>query len=117
MKVVFNVLAAVFLVLFLYAVYVQNNDPDAMLWYLMYGVAAVASILFLIDKLPFAVAVALFVGYLVGVFMVWPEQFEGVSIGAGDITNIERGREALGLLIVAGVMLVYALGVKYIPKL
>ncbi|PHQ62197.1 MAG: hypothetical protein COC08_01665 [Maribacter sp.] len=117
MKVVFKILAAVFLVLFLYAVYVQNNDPDAMLWYLIYGVAALASILFLSGKLPFAIAVILFASYLIGVFMVWPEQFEGVTIGEGDIVNVERGREALGLLIVSAVMLVYALGVKCVRKL
>ena len=40
---------------------------------------------------------------------IYPEKFEGFEIGAGDIKNIEEGREAYGLLIIAIVMLLLAL--------
>ena len=38
----------------------------------------------------------------------WPEKFEGFTIGEGDIVNIERGREAFGVLIAALLMGIYA---------
>jgi hypothetical protein len=31
----------------------------------------------------------------------WPDVFEGVTIGGGDIVNIERGRESLGMAVTA----------------
>lgn len=117
MKSFFKIFAAVFTILFLYAVVVQYNDPDAVKWYFIYGVAVLVSILFLFDKLPFMVVALLCIGYLIGSFIAWPEQFEGVTIGAGDIVNIEEGREALGLLIVSAVMLTYALRIKFLRRL
>jgi hypothetical protein len=47
---------------------------------------------------------------------VWPEKFEGFNIGEGDIVNIEKGREAFGLLIIAVVLLVYALRIRYMRR-
>lgn len=117
MQTFFKLLSVVFAILFLWAAYVQYNDPDALLWYMVYGLAALASLLFYLKKLNFMVALILFVGYLIGAYVVWPIKFEGVSIGEGDITNIERGREALGLLIMSGVMLVYVLRIRYIRRL
>jgi len=112
MKAILKILAVIFTALFVYAIYVQTNDPDPMLWYVIYGVAALASLLFILDKLPYILAVVLFLGYVVACAMMWPEQFEGVAIGEGDIKNIEEGREALGMLITAGIMLIYALNLK-----
>jgi len=112
MKAIFKLLAVVFLGMFIYAIYVQLNDPDATLWYAIYGVAALASILFIMNKLPFSIAVILFLGYIIGCALFWPEQYEGLSLGEGDIKNIEEGREAVGLLITAGIMMIYAFGVK-----
>lgn len=112
MKTLFNGIAILFSILFAYAAIVQYNDPDAYLWFAIYGLAILASILFLVKKLSFLTAIILAVLYLAGTFMLWPEKFEGVEIGQGDIVNIERAREALGLLIVAVVMLVYALAVR-----
>lgn len=116
MKTFFKILAIFFSGVFLWAAYVQYNDPDAWLWYAIYGLAALASILFLLGKLRYWMAASLVVIYLFGAFFIWPENFQGVSIGEGDIVNIERGREALGLLIVSGVMLLYALRIKYVGK-
>lgn len=53
---------------------------------------------------------------MLALFFLWPEKFEGITIGNGDIVNIERGRESLGLLIVAIVMLIYALRLRLANK-
>jgi hypothetical protein len=104
-----KILGVVFAILFAWAAYVQNNDPDAMRWYAIYGMAALASLLFALNQLKLTWAVFLCVFYLGFAIYSWPEKFEGVTIGEGDIVNIERGREALGLLVAAVVMAIYSL--------
>ena len=112
MKIFFTTLGIIFSVLFIWAAILQHNDPDALQWYAIYGFAALASLLFAFRKLNFLVAVLLCLAYLIGGILSWPETFEGFEIGAGDIVNIERGREACGLLIVSAVFLVYALRIR-----
>ncbi len=96
-------------ILFVIAAIVQYNDPDAALWYFIYGIAALASILFYLNRLHFALALVLGIAYIIGAIFLWPEKWEGLSIGEGNIDNIERGREALGLLITGLIMFMYAL--------
>ncbi len=112
MNIFLKILAYLFTGLFAYAAIVQYNDPDATKWYFIYGVAALASLLFALNKLKAYWAIVLSVFYLVLAIYTWPEKFEGVSIGEGDIVNIESGREALGLLIAAIMMGIYALVLK-----
>ena len=100
MKSLFKILALVFTILFIYAAAVQYNDPDAFIWYIIYGIAALASVLFFLGKLNYNLAALLCVVYLIATLWNWPDQFEGVTIGEGDIDNIEKGREALGTLII-----------------
>lgn len=99
-------------VLFIAAAYVQWNDPDATLWYFIYGIAALASIFYYLGKLNFILALLLGVLYLVGCVMLWPEKWEGVTVGEGDIENVERARESLGLLITSIVMFIYAIRIR-----
>lgn len=116
MKLIFKIFALLFALLFLLAAFVQWNDPDAFLWYFVYGIPALASLLFLFGRLSQGLAFILSIGYLVGMVFAWPEKFEGFNIGEGDIVNIEKGREAFGLLIIALVLLVYALRIRYIRR-
>ncbi len=116
MKIFFKIIAVTFTILFVWAAVLQNNDPDALLWYAIYGVAALGSLLFVFGRLHLVAAALFCVVYLIGGFLSWPETFEGFEIGAGDIVNIERGREACGLLIVSTVFLVYALRIRYNKK-
>ncbi|MGB5237877.1 MAG: transmembrane 220 family protein [Flavobacteriaceae bacterium] len=108
MKNLFKIFSLLMAILFVIAAYVQWNDPDASLWYFIYGIAALASIMFFMGRLSFVVAIILGILYISGTVVLWPEKWEGVSIGAGDIVNIERARESLGMLITGLVMLIYA---------
>ena len=108
MKSLFKLISLIMAVLFVIAAYLQYNDPDATIWYFVYGIAALASILFFMNRLHFMIAIVLAVLYIVGTIALWPEKWEGVSIGDGDIDNIERARESLGMLITGLVMLLYA---------
>lgn len=116
MKLFEKIFAGVFALLFLWAAYLQYNDPDTLLWYVIYGLAAMASVLFLLNRLPLIGAVALTFAYLLGSYVFWPERFEGFAIGGGDIRNIEEARESVGLLINAFVMLFYAWRIRFGTK-
>lgn len=107
-----KIFSGVFTILFVWAAWLQYNDPDAMVWYFIYGIAAVASFLFFIGRLNLLVPIVLTFAYLIGAWIFWPEQFEGVAIGMGNIDNIEHARESLGLLINALVMLFYIWRIK-----
>ena len=86
----------------LFAFY-QANDPDSMVWILIYGAAALFSILVLLDKIGRPVLWVALVSLLAGAIMLWPDSFEGISLKEdGSYTPaIELARESLGLLIAA----------------
>ncbi len=112
MKTFFRALALIFAIFFLWAAYLQLNDPDPIIWFTIYGVASLASVFFLIKKLDHVIAIGLAILFFIGVFVYWPSKFEGISIGGGDINNIEQARESLGLTINGLVMLLYAWRIK-----
>lgn len=117
MKNLFKLIAIVFAFLFAWAVYLEHNDPDASNWYLIYAMAAIASALFAINGLTFTLALFLCLLAMVGASFLWPLNFEGFIIGKGDVENIERGRQASGLLFSAVVMLVFALRIRFEKRL
>ncbi|MDF0717512.1 transmembrane 220 family protein [Muricauda sp. 334s03] len=117
METFFKIFAVVFTLLFGYAIVVQFNDPDALKWVLIYLTAAVASVLFLLKKLKSSIYFLLTIFFLVLFFVYWPETYEGVQLDHGMKTvNIEEGRESLGSLIAAVVMLVYGLRTRFLNK-
>ncbi|GGW33014.1 transmembrane 220 family protein [Arenibacter certesii] len=116
MKLFSKIFAFIFAFLFIWSAVLQYNDQDAWLWYAIYGSAALASIFFVFDRLLLSIGVFLSFLYLISSYIFWPEKYEGVSIGGGDINNIERARESLGLLISAMVMLFYAWRIKLSRK-
>lgn len=81
--------------------YFQFNDPDSLLWLMVYGVAALACVLFHLKRLPPAAAL----GYavimvLVGVYYAWS------VVSQRQYFFYEEGREAMGSVLVAYWMLV-----------
>ena len=105
---IMRTVALVFALLFAAAAIVQYNDPDPLVWILFYSIAAISSLLFYLNRFPSILGLILGGIYFAGAIWVWPEKFEGVSIGSGAIENIEQAREALGLLIMAMVMFFFS---------
>ena len=101
-------LSLVFGLLFLSAAILQWNDPDALIWSALYGIAALVSILYFFGKRYFRITLLLGIVYLILAVAFWPDQWEGINLGEGNIDNIERARESLGLMITAFVMFIYA---------
>lgn len=104
-----KILGFCFMVLFIAAAAVQLNDVDPWLWVFLYGLAALISLLFVLNKLKPIITLILAVGFVILAFYYWPAQFEGVALQDGmKTTNIELGRESLGMAICALVMLVFS---------
>lgn len=101
---------------FLSFVAVQYNDPDPALWMAIYALAALISFMAAFGKVSTAMLLAAAALYLAGGIYMWPSQFEGVSIGGGDLKNIEEARESLGLFLCVAVFVALALLHKYAPS-
>lgn len=108
-----KILGVIFTVLFVFAAVVQFNDPDSLLWILLYFVAALVSLLFSFGRLKMWIVLILVPIYLILAVMHWPPQFEGVALDDGMKTiNIELARESLGMVICAIAMFLYALRLR-----
>ncbi|MGB5435786.1 MAG: transmembrane 220 family protein [Maribacter sp.] len=113
MELLFKFLGWVFLVLFSTAALLQYNDPDALVWIIIYTSAALVMLGFLFNKVSYIVP--LFVGLMgfFGFVYQFPARFEGFDINKGDKQNVEEGREAFGLLIMAIVMLIFSARIRW----
>lgn len=107
-----KVLNYVMLVAFLMSVAVQYNDPDALVWMLMYGAAAAACALVALGRPHWAVPAVVGAVALVWLLTLTPhvlgqvgfgEMFESVQM---KDPRVELGREAGGLLLIVAWMAV-----------
>ena len=112
MNTFFKFFGWLFVLLFLWSALLQYNDSDPILWIVVYGVAALVTLGFLFDKIKFIVPLIASIFGFLGFLYHFPIKFEGFTIGQGDIKNIEEGREAFGLLIIAIVMLVISIRIR-----
>jgi len=107
MKSFFKVLGLLFTILFGIGAAVQYNDPDALLWILIYITAAVLTLSFVLNKVNSTVLLFVGVACLVGFLYLYPTDFQGFDLNDGDIKTVELGREAFGLLIISIVFLIF----------
>lgn len=91
-------LASLLGIVFLSFVVVQYNDPDPLLWMLVYGFASGLCFYYAFLKVSHRLLWVTTLLFIAGAIYMWPAQFEGISIGSGNINNIEEARESLGLL-------------------
>jgi hypothetical protein len=114
----FKILNYFMLVVYLYMVVVQYNDPDTLLWVSIYGIAAIICFLASRDRLHWGIS-----AIMAGVALVWALTLAPDVIGKVSFSElfgnlymktlaIEQAREMGGLLIVAGWMIVLTLSVR-----
>ena len=77
----------------------QYNDPDPFLWILVYGLAALASVLFLIKRLPLA-----FPLIYCAVTVVWAIYLSPRITYEPPLIAIEEWREMMGLIVISAWM-------------
>jgi hypothetical protein len=117
-----------FAVLFLLFTIVQFNDPDPILWIVVYGSMVMVSVMSIYDRYPTGVMIVMAAGFLVMTvlyFNGFQEWFnsEDRSLLFDDLAKmqfpyIEEAREFLGLLICLAVLIFYfylSKGVKRKP--
>lgn len=119
MRVVNFVLAILFLVF----AFVQVNDPDPLLWILIYGAMAVLAILAMFKIYPFKIILALlviYIGYsavfLEGVKEWWQQPDKTAlfdDVAKMQYPYVEAAREFLGLMICVIVLVIYAIQSRY----
>jgi hypothetical protein len=113
----FKVVGYVFTFLFALGALVQYNDPDSLVWIIIYAIAAVISLLFVLNRLKIVVPLVLGVLCFAGFVYLYPPDFQGFDLNDGDIRTVELGREAFGLLIIAIVFFLYVFGLKRMSKI
>ncbi|WP_405413800.1 transmembrane 220 family protein [Maribacter sp. Asnod1-A12] len=112
MNLLFKILGYVFAMLFSVGAILQYNDPDSLHWIIIYGIAALMSLLFALNKIGYTVPLILGIFAFIGFVYLYPSDFQGFDLNDGDIVTVELGREAFGLLIISIVLLVFAFRIK-----
>lgn len=113
-RVAWKVADVVFLLLFMFSVVVQYNDPDLYVWMVIYGAAAVACLLSLRNRLPRWLPMVVALVAILWATTILPRVLGKVPFldmfAAWEMkdTGIEESREMYGLFLVAGWMLVLA---------
>ncbi|GAB3203167.1 membrane-bound ClpP family serine protease [Pontibacter aydingkolensis] len=111
-----KILAILLGLAFLSFVAVQYNDPDPLVWMLIYGFAAIICFLAAFNRAPHTLLWITAILFITGGIYMWPEKYEGLSVGGGDIRNIEEARESLGLFLIALVYMSFILLDKYTAR-
>lgn len=112
MNLVFKGLGYVFALLFATGAALQYNDSDALVWIIIYVLAAFISLGFALNKIGPMLPLVSGVLSLIGFLYLYPSDFQGFDLKDGDIETVELGREAFGLLIIAVVMLLFGFRLK-----
>jgi hypothetical protein len=112
-----KILKIFFAVLFLLFALVQINDPDPLLWILVYGAMMVVSIMAIYNRYPTGIMIIMAAGYLIMTVLY----FDGFAtwlttpnrtllfddLAKMQYPYIEEAREFLGLLICIAVLIFY----------
>ena len=106
-------------VMFLVFAFVQVNDPDPVIWILIYGAMAVISIMAIFQFYPKKVIIGLLVVYVLYSFVYMPGVLEWLrqdnkvllfdDLAKMQYPYVEQAREFLGLLICIIVLSFYTL--------
>jgi len=112
MNLLFKIIGYVFTVLFAVGAVLQYNDPDSLHWIIIYGVAALISLMFALNKIRYIIPLVLGILAFIGFVYLYPADFQGFDLNDGDIKTVELGREAFGLLIISIVLLIFAFRIK-----
>lgn len=113
MNLFFKIFGWLFATLCLISAILQYNDPDPLVWILIYVISALVSAGFALGRIKAIVPLLIGVMAILGCWYVFPEKFQGFEIGRGDIKNIEEGREAIGLLLIALIMFVFSFWIRF----
>jgi hypothetical protein len=121
-----RILNSILALMFMAFAFVQVNDPDPILWILIYGVMAIISVMAIFEYFIPALMYALGLGYLVYLVILFPGMMDWYNspdrsllfddIAKMQYTYIEEAREFLGLAICLIVLAFYILRARQASK-
>jgi len=79
----------------------QYNDPDPLVWILVYMFVAVLSVISIFRRLNQYLILTTIIMYASGAIYLWPDVYMGVTMPMSYKPEIELARESLGLGIAA----------------
>jgi hypothetical protein len=106
-----RIVSLIFTFLFIIFAVFQFNDPDALVWIAIYGIAALISLAVYFQKINLTFLIAATVVYFMGAIYMWPPTFEGIFLDMGYKIEIEEARESLGLAICGLAMAFYSFAI------
>jgi hypothetical protein len=112
MNLLFKILGYLFAFLFIIGATLQYNDPDTLMWVIIYAIASLVSLGFALNKIRFVIPLVIGSLAFAGFLYLYPADFQGFDLNDGDIKTVELGREAFGLLIISIVMLALSFRIK-----
>jgi hypothetical protein len=114
-----RILNSILALMFMAFAFVQVNDPDPILWILIYGVMAIVSVMAIFEYFIPALMYALALGFTVYLVILFPGMMDWYNspdrsllfddIAKMQYTYIEEAREFLGLAICLVVLVFYIL--------
>lgn len=117
-----RILNFILAVMFLVFAFVQINDPDPVIWILIYGIMAVMCVMAIFEFYPAKVTLGLLVVLAIYSFVYLPGVIEWLQkdnkallfddIAKMQYPYIEQAREFLGLLICIGVLIFHLFRAK-----
>lgn len=121
-----RILNSLLALMFMAFAFVQVNDPDPVLWILIYGVMAIVSVMAIFEYYIPALMYALALGYTVYLVILFPGMMDWFNspdrsllfddIAKMQYTYIEEAREFLGLAICLVVLGFYILRARQAAK-
>jgi hypothetical protein len=121
-----RILNSILALMFMAFAFVQVNDPDPILWILIYGVMAIISVMAIFEYFIPALMYALGLGYLVYLVILFPGMMDWYNspdrsllfddLAKMQYTYIEEAREFLGLAICLIVLAFYILRARQAAK-
>lgn len=121
-----RILNSILALMFMAFAFVQVNDPDPILWILIYGVMAIVSVMAIFEYYIPAFMYALALGFTIYIILLFPGMMDWYNspdrsllfddIAKMQYTYIEEAREFLGLAICLVVLAFYILRARLAAK-
>ena len=83
----------------------QTNDPDPLLWSVIYLIPAALCAMRLRDVRLIYLSSCLAGFYVTLAYWLWPDSYAGLGVMSEGIPGVEHAREALGLCVAAVILL------------
>ena len=116
MSLLHRIISLVLMLMFSVFAVLQINDPDPGIWISAYLFAAIIALSVALNRKYRLITVIAALVYLIWGILIWPEEYNGLTLEKGFTPSIEEARESLGLAICFLSMIYFLVLAKYRSK-